>query len=565
MQTKIISIKTDSSQTAWIPFFFVVFIFFFEGYQLNVNYSAYLIYLYDTQEIFSAIIAVVFLIISLILFYYFVVVAFFSEARFKIIYFLIFSLASFIEYGYQKALGRFSTTSDIESVVATTSDQKFESIFLYISLASIIPCLVFLICLFVVKNKQPKGLKPFLLTIFLFVVFFICLSTFGSFFIEQKFPTVSFNAFCRTSTDFLIWGPLSNGKWNASITGNNLTRRKVEKPSLPENYRPSNNIVFVIDESVRGDHLSLNGYERKTTPVLDNLQSQGILNNWGIAVSASTGSRFTYNAIITGLTPDDFPDKSEFKVNTFPTIFQYAKAMNYQTHFFDGQMKNYWGGIPDDLNYIDSWSGINQFDDNGLSPKWKIDNRIALEVNKIISNSTGNFIVIFKRGSHIPYQDCFPPDEQPWQPIYTTENKFDIPTAEKLPEVANSYDNAIKYNINSFFENLIKDYTAIPNNTVIIYTGDHGQTLFANGKSSHGGASQAEATVPLFIIGKLEKTVETKYQASHDNIFPTLLDLMNYPENLRGYQTTLSLFDAAADDSKPRFFNPDLGNKVPFY
>jgi glucan phosphoethanolaminetransferase (alkaline phosphatase superfamily) len=62
-------------------------------------------------------------------------------------------------------------------------------------------------------------------------------------------------------------------------------------------------VVIILDESIRGDHLSINGYERKTTPFLEQLQEQHKLFSWGIAVSASTGSRFTYESLITGLTP----------------------------------------------------------------------------------------------------------------------------------------------------------------------------------------------------------------------------------------------------------------------
>jgi glucan phosphoethanolaminetransferase (alkaline phosphatase superfamily) len=104
----------------------------------------------------------------------------------------------------------------------------------------------------------------------------------------------------------------------------------------------------------------------------------------------------------------------------------------------------------------------------------------------------------------------------------------------------------------------------MPDETVIIYTGDHGQTLYSNGKASHGGASIAEASVPLFMIGKIPNRVDTNYKASHQNLYPTILDLINYPEELREKNKAISLLKAKAKDSKPRFFNPNLSAKVPF-
>ena len=564
MLKKFYSVKTEKCPTAWLAFAFVCFMLVFEAVRFDTNYSEYFVYLYDSPEIFSVLICAAFLLGSLVVFYYFTLAAFSAEARFKVVYFLMFVAALPVEYGYQKALGRFSNISDIESVVTTPDDQKLASVFLYFSMMMLIPATVFLLCLIFIRSKKPRGLKSFLATTAICAAFFAGLSVIGGIFIEKKFPTVSVAAFYRTAADFMISGPLANGKWSTVGSGGAMKRRQVEKPVLPESYRPANNIVLVLDESTRGDHFSLNGYARKTTPLLDDLAARNLLYNWGNAVSASTGSRFSFNSLITGLTPDDFPDKTEFKINTFPTIFQYAKAMNYTTYFFDGQMKKYWAGIPDDENYIDKWRGVNNFMDTEVSPKYSIDGRIAHEVNEVISNSKGNFIVIFTHGSHIPYQDDFPPDQAVFQPSYTTENKFDIPSAEYLPEVVNAYDNSIKYNVNNFFGNLVTDYNKIPNNTVILYTGDHGQTLFANGKSSHGGKTIAEADVPLLMIGKLDKKPDTEYRAAHCNIFPTLLDLMNYPENLRDKRNSISLLKAVKADSRPRFFNPDLGEKIPF-
>lgn len=555
----------DLQKVKCLAFSFLVFLIYFESYIFNVSYSDYFIYLYDKEDFFWSLILVACQSFSLYLFFRLILLTFSVSLFYKIIFFILFVLSTFIEYGYQKALGRFTESFDIETAVATNTEQKIASLFFYFNYTAVIPCAICLsLLLFTRKIGKQPGQRNILTTTILLISFFCFLSFSGSFFIERKFPTVSLNNFFETNSDFLILGPLANGKWVSSITGKELSRRQISKPLLNENFHPENNIIIVLDESVMGDHLSLNGYDRKTTPFLDKLANQGILHNWGIAAAASTGSRFTYNAVITGLTPEDLPDKTEFKINSFPTIFQYAKAMNYKTFFFDGQMKNYWGGIPDDKNYIDSWMGVEKFDDNGFSPIWEIDNRIAREVKQIINSSKGNFIFIFKHGSHIPYQSNFPPDQVAWQPTYTTENKFEIPTAENLPKVINSYDNSIRYNIDSFFQNLIDDYAGIPNQTIIIYTGDHGQTLFVNGKASHGGTSKAEASVPLFIIGELPGEIDTKYKASHQNLYPTILDLINYPEELREKNKAVSLLKAKAKDSTPRFFNPDLSAKVPF-
>ena len=535
-------------------------LFIYEVYAVRVDYSEYLAYVVDSENAFFSAVTFICILVSFYAFYRLTLFALSASWPYRTLCFVIFALSLFIEYAYQKALGRFSDDSDIETAVATTIDQQVASLSMYISFKALIPCIALLLLFLFIRSRTKQGFKQFAVVNLLFVVSFVIFPTL----IDQPFPTFATAALYRTSTDFLISGPIS-GRIRASSMGALATdRRPVAKPALPVGYRPDNNIVVIVDESVMGDHLSLNGYERRTTPVLDDLASRHILHNWGIAASASSASRFTYYALVTGLTPDNFPDANEFKVKTFPTIFQYAKAMNYTTYFFDGQMVAYWGANNEDTNYIDNWLGVHEISDNRSFEPYDLDNQIADKVKSIIYGSKGNFIFIFKHGSHIPYQNNFPPDQEAWRPSYATTDKFEIPSADQLQSVKNAYDNSILYNVNSFFTNLIDDYSRIPNNSLLLYTGDHGQTLFVNGKASHGGKTKGEATVPLFIIGKLDDKIDTGYKASHANIFPTLLDLMSYPRELRDTGGLPSLLTARTVDSRPRFFNPGLTEKVPF-
>lgn len=554
----------DEREILWINAILFAFIVYFESYILNVNYSAYFVYIYDTQGVLLSLPILFCIVFWLYLCFRFLQFSLTTKWYYKTICFVLFFVATFVEFSYQKAFGRFMEPFDIETAVGTSLSQKTISIFLYLDLYAIVPCIVFLFCLFLVQRAEKTDVKKLILGVVFFTGSIVSLTFFQNIFAEKRGPTVTLSAFLKTKTEFLFWGPLTSGKWIPYITGIKLEREPVERPTQEENSKPTNNIVIILDESVRGDHFSLNGYHRKTTPFLEKLAKQKNFHNWGLASSASTGTRFTYEALIVGLKPTDFPDKSGLKINTFSTFFQYAQAMGYKTHFLDGQMLHFWVGVPDDKNHIDEHVVVSRFNENGKLPNWEVDKNLAKYINDLISNSTGNFIFVYKHGSHIPYQGNFPPDEQIWQPSYTTDDTYEIPSEEELPKVVNSYDNSIKYNVDSFFENLVNDYSNIPNNTVFVYTGDHGQTLFKTGKNSHGGDSKAEATVPLFIIGDLGIDVDTEYKASHQNIFPTLLDLMKYPRDLRRTNLAISLLEAKSTDSKPRYFNPNLQNRVPF-
>jgi glucan phosphoethanolaminetransferase (alkaline phosphatase superfamily) len=406
--------------------------------------------------------------------------------------------------------------------------------------------------------------------LFLFHVSSIKSSLFG-----REFPNNSFVTFLTTLSDYVVHTPIQQAGSNK--------RPPVSIPSAVE--KPTNNIILVFDESIRADHLSLNGYERKTTPFLESLLKRGLLLNWGTAASASTSSHPSYDAFIIGAQPDELEQSDQQALNaSMPSIFQYAKAMGYRTIMFDGQMMDFWGGVKDDLNYVDEFDSLAVIDrpdrkedyqmlDTTTTEEskrvigmkqWQIDARIAEMVSAIFTSSSGNFIFIYKRGCHFPYEKNFPPEEAVWQPVYHFHDQYEIPPTDKINAVVNSYDDSLKYNLDEFFRKLAPDYANLANNTVIVYTGDHGESFFQNGRAGHGGDTVGEAEVPLFMLGVKDKKVDTTFKASHHNLFATLLDLMNYPEELRGVNYSISLFQATSADSRPRFFNPGPGKKVPF-
>lgn len=540
-------------------FWFTAFLFVFETSAVGVRYSEYFAYLIDSETVFFQAVTLACMAAALFSFLYFVNFALRAAWPYKVITFLFFAFSVTAEYGYQKALDRFSLPTDIDSIAATTWEQTSGAIMAYLDWHAVVPGVGFGFLLVFIRSSKTLGLRHF---IYANAVLGVCFTVTPTL-IDQQFPTLATNAFYSTCLRVIEATPTA--AYNANFgDARNLGRRTVPIPPLTAQYRPRNNIVVVIDESVRGDHLSINGYNRDTTPLLRKLQSEGILTNWGIAAAASTASRASYSAIVTGMTPDDFPDNTYVKINTFPTFFQYAKAMNYRTTFLDGQMNGLWGATEDDRRFLDSWAGPLEISREGGFNSFEIDRVIATRVKRIISSSTGNFVFVFKRGSHYPYQNNFPPEAELWRPSYRTDDRWGIPSGDDLPAVANSYDNSLRYHIDSFFGALVDDYSNIPNNTVIIYAGDHGQTLFVNGKATHGGKTREEANVPLFIVGKLPQKVDTSYKASHQNIFPTLLDLMNYPPELREGVHAPSLLKTKASDSRPRFFNPDLGVKIAF-
>jgi glucan phosphoethanolaminetransferase (alkaline phosphatase superfamily) len=394
----------------------------------------------------------------------------------------------------------------------------------------LIPCLLFGLLVILIKPKYKNGWKIFCLNIFVIVSFF----SLNVNFFDKNYVTPAFTAYYKN---------LIAGTWYF-FRDSNFTSPRAQ-PAFFSNAAPENNIVFIVDESVRADHLGLNGYERDTTPFLVELNEKGLIRNWGEAVSGTTESVNSNRLLLSGL--NRLPDP-EFNVNKMTSIFQYAKAMGYRTFYFDGQMDSGWNGTRFDV--VD-YGLITSIKDYKSESKLEIDGEIAERVNEVLKHSNGNFIWINKRGVHIPYETNYPEAAAVWLPTDRKARESEL--INNNQPLINNYDNAIRYNFETFFRNLFPE--GVLNNTIYVYTSDHGQTLI-QGKGSHAGRTKNEASVPLFIIAQPEllPEVDTAFKATHSNIFPTLLDMMKYPEIERKYDYSLSLFKAKKENSRPRYY-----------
>jgi glucan phosphoethanolaminetransferase (alkaline phosphatase superfamily) len=361
---------------------YLLFFCVFEIFYLRADFSDFSNYLNQEQSSFYSLAFVFYVGVSLYLFFIFVVVTISSKWQYQIVCLTIFSAALFSEYGYQKALGRFTNFYDVIAALSATNEQKIDSLFAYANFLALIPCFTLLLfCLVPRPNKTQYGGKILIVLTILNGLFYFHLPYVNQLFFERKFTGVSFVSFCQTIADYALNEPI------AQLSP--AKRELVETSSLDKNYLPANNIIFVFDESIRGDHLSLNGYPRQTTPYLEKLAARKLLINWGVSVSAATSSHPSYDAMISGATPDMLSRLALREVNSLPTLFQYAKAMNYRTHLFDGQMKRYWGGNAEDVNYIDNFVSLSEIDNPNRIEYWEIGKKSPTPTIKTINSNNG--------------------------------------------------------------------------------------------------------------------------------------------------------------------------------
>lgn len=488
----------------------------------------------------------------------FVWAALVSTARLRIVYFLIFAVTIIAEYGCYLAFGRFSELTDV-ALALFAGDLRFtlRAGLMYFNYLALIPIGALGILLFTVRQPVKSDILLFVVLIFSFVGFF----SLTTFFTKNRFYTVSVSSAFRSMVGF----PTT---WYIGTVNGESERLIYTAPRHPVDFytekRPVNNIVLIVDESVRADHLSLNGYGVPTTPILDDLKKRGFIKNWGIAVSGTTCSVTSNALMLTGV--DQLPD-TNYEVYRRPTIFRFARVMNYKTHYFDGQVSQMWNGKSLDIPDYGDWTKADEIE-RSVANVYEIDREIARRIRQITSTSTGNFILVNKFGVHKPYTASYPNDNNSAY-IDSWFIPYDVNIDQET--LIRQYDEAITYNTRGFFSGLLDGKP--DDNTVYVYTSDHGQTLRENGSVvSHCSNTKPEAMVPLLMIGdpKLLNDLDEDFKASHSNIFATLLDLMDFPEDERKYRYAISLLKAKKADSAPRFYytgnlnKPEMGAKLPF-
>jgi glucan phosphoethanolaminetransferase (alkaline phosphatase superfamily) len=333
-------------------------------------------------------------------------------------------------------------------------------------------------------------------------------------------------------------------------------------PDAPTPTRPHDSIIYIIDESVRGSNLSLNGYPRATTPFLESLETRGLLKNLGICVSAGTFSHLSNAYLITG--HNAFPD-GDFRTEKNPTVFDYAKKMGYRTLYIDVNqiylyaLRKSAGDGP--VRALDGWMDDSTFQERGIDLDVSKDLGVARVLSELLNEKSGYFILVNKKGLHFNYRNRYP-DDLPstlWKPVMKAAQPIN-PTPAGRERLVNTYDNGIRFQVDEFFRELVTKTTN--QNYAVLYTSDHGQTLAEHGQVyTHMKPDPEIVDVPGFLVtgedyGKkgLIDGIAPGLKVSHLNNFATLLDLMEVPAALRVRPYDKSIFALTAADNEERHY-----------
>lgn len=313
-------------------------------------------------------------------------------------------------------------------------------------------------------------------------------------------------------------------------------RRVVEPINKLSSNAKFKNIVLIVDESISGYHLSINGYPKETTPYLKSISDQYI--NFGLSISSTNCSSSSTTLLRTPIDPNLLPDEKGLNLFSSPTLFTYGKASGFNTYFMSSQRKgnklqNFMTKF--DLRDIDHFMNLGGFAD--------VKNRDQYLAKKIISvlgkGDDRKFIYALKLGAHFPwYSRKYPKESAEFFPVLKDGQKIGFSVKEKTN---NSYDNIVRWNVDHFFKTLLNGLDL--SDTLIIYTSDHGQNILdADYVATHCTSTNPsiyEGVVPLLVFDKkislkrkklIEESISVKELSgrSHFHIPNTILWAMGF-------------------------------------
>lgn len=283
--------------------------------------------------------------------------------------------------------------------------------------------------------------------------------------------------------------------------------------------------ILVIGETVRADRLSLNGYSKTTTPLLEkeNVISFTNMHSCGTSTAVSVPCMFSMYA------KDEYDDEKGRTMENLLDVLSHAGVfVLWRDNNSDSK------GVALRVQYEDYKSPDVNTD---CDIECRDDGMLVGLQDYIDAHPEGDIlIVLHQMGAHGPaYYKRYPQIFEMFTPVCRT-NHLDECSEE---EINNAYDNSILYTdyFLSRVISLLKQYMD-HFETAMLYVSDHGESLGESGIYLHGlpyfmAPDNQTHVASVFWFGENydEIDVESVKQKanldfSHDNLFHTVLGLM---------------------------------------
>ena len=282
------------------------------------------------------------------------------------------------------------------------------------------------------------------------------------------------------------------------------------------------NIVLVVADTLRADHLKIYGYEKETAPFLTSLARRAIVfdaahstSSW---TSPSMASLFTslypfqHGVQIASLRAVDRAIELKTMPTTVDVLAEQLRDAGYRT-FAVTDNKN----VSAPAGFMRGFDRFENLDYEGAPSV----NKKLLEWKDDITSEEPYLLYVHYMDPHAPYHERAPWYEE---------------AAESAPPESELEDDALKYDSEIRFldQHLSELFAAFDwnENTVVVFTSDHGEEFGEHGGAHHGRTLYGEVlNVPLIVQAPGRWTGSRRIDANVSlvDVGPTILEVAGAP------------------------------------
>lgn len=348
------------------------------------------------------------------------------------------------------------------------------------------------------------------------------------------------------------------------IQGGGWLNERIRTANLPAANAGAPNVIVIVVDTLRADHLSSYGYERDTGPFMDSLAAQGV--RFENAIAPSSWTQPSHASMLTGRYTYEHQAETTPLDDTFPTIGEVMQANGYRTGgfsantlFFTRRQGHGRGFLHFEDNYQSAPDAFFNsslygfiFDFYGLRKALNYEGVptrvLASDINRSvldwIDRDPDKPFLVFM--NYFDVHDPYTPPE-PYRSKYAStpnpgglingfvERYSPSLTPEQIQTEIEAYDGSISY-VDDEIKNLFDELEArgLLDDTIVIVTSDHGESLGEHGLLQHSASLYLdEIHVPLIVWNPAYvpsgKTIDAL--VSLTSLPSTILSLVNAKED----------------------------------
>lgn len=295
------------------------------------------------------------------------------------------------------------------------------------------------------------------------------------------------------------------------------------------------NIIIIASDSVRNSVLS-----SEVTPNIEEFKKDSLtFNNHQ---SGGNATRFGIFSIIYGVNSTywfSFLDNAKA-----PVLFDVLKKLDYKIDITSSTNTSWpefrqtcYADIPECVN--DNFNGV----------PWERDKQSSEHFIKQLGNNNGKNPIFSFVFLDAPHGFSYPKDFNKFNATGDNINYLSATKGSKeIKDAFARYKNSVAYD-DMLFKNMIDELKRknMYDNSIIIFTSDHGQEFYEHGNFGHNSAFSSTQTNSPFIIKfpknmKIPK-IDTNQLTSHNEIVPTILSILGVKNSPSDYSNGYNLLD----------------------